>query len=150
MNVRFDWTLEGRFEVIKRKGVRSYDTGRIVRYVQVPEILGPSPDVYRCELAHAEGVKTWEQTGAIAGMFLEGAVQGESVKLKWFHHRAKAGVFAWPKKASGQAPIRKIFGGDQFTDAVGAMPIPLRDGASVKGGQGDWLTFTITISKIRS
>lgn len=149
LNVRFDWILEGRFEVIRRKGVRSYETGRIVRYAQVPQILGPSPDIYRCELAPVDGFKTWEQTGAIADMYLEGSVQEDAVKLKWFHHRAKARVLAWPKKPSGQTPIQKIFGSDQFTDAVSAMSVPLRDGASAKGGIGDWLAFTITLTKIR-
>lgn len=149
LNVRFDWTLEGRFEVVKRKNVRSYDTGTIIRYIQVPEILGPSPDVYKCELTHVDGVKTWEQTGAIAGMDLDGAVQGDAIKLKWFHHRARARVFAWQKKSSGQPPIQKSFGSDQFIDAVGAISIPLRDGASVKGGLGDWMTFTITLTKVR-
>jgi hypothetical protein len=79
--------------------------------------------------AAAEGVKIWEQTGAIAGMFLEGAVQSDAVKLKWFHHRAKARAYAWPKKSSGQAPIQKIFGGDQFTDAASAMPSPCGTGS---------------------
>jgi hypothetical protein len=149
LNVRFDWTMEGKFEILKRKGVRTYDTGLIVRYVQSPSILGPPPDVYRCELAAVNGVKTWEQTGAVAGMYLEGAVQGEAVKLKWFPLAARARVIAIPKKTSGAAAIQKVFGSDQFTDAVGAMSVPLRDGASVKGGLGDRLEFTITLSKVR-
>lgn len=70
-------------------------------------------------------------------------------RFKWFHHRAKARVFAWPIKPSGQTPIQKFFGSDQFTDAVSAMSVPLRDGASAKGGIGDWLAFTITLTKIR-
>jgi hypothetical protein len=151
LDVEFDWQLEGRFVLTRRKGVRSYSEGVITAFIQTPRLLVEPSDVFRCQLAPAcEGRNVTEEMGRLASLFLLGQLQGQSVKLAWPDCPSLACVLCTPLKSwAGKTAQRKKFGTSEFIKRVSGESIPLKDGAVRTGGIPDWLTYQITVRKLK-
>lgn len=150
INVAFDWLLESKFQVKKRKGVRSFDNGVITQFSQTPHILFEANDLYRCDLTLCEGKKASEQASRFIGMMVGGRLQGQAVNITWASFPAEACVLCTPLKSSaGKAAVRKKFGTSEFISRVNQEFVPLKDGAAKTGGIQDWMTFRLTLKKLK-
>jgi len=144
LNVEFDWLLEGKFMIKKRKGVRSFENGAINKFDQTPRLLFDAPDLFRCDFTTCGGNKP-----SLAGFGLFGQLQGQSVRVQWPTSAAEACALCIPKKSSGnKVAIRKKFGTSEFAKRISQEWIPLRDGAVKSGGVQDWMTYRITLTKL--
>jgi len=151
LSAEFDWLLEGKFKVKKRKGVRSFDGGIITQFEQVPRVLFDATDLFRCDLTYCEGKKAFGETGRWVGLMLGGELQGQSVRIQWMSVPAEACVLCTPKKSSGtKAAFRsKKMGSSEFTSRISREVIPLKNGSVRDGAVLDWLTYRITLKKLR-
>jgi hypothetical protein len=144
LNVDFDWLLEGKFTIKKRKGVRSFENGVIDKADQTPRLLFDAPDLFRCDFTACGGNKP-----SLAGFALFGKLQGQTVNVQWPASSAEACVVCIPKGSSGnKVAIRKKFGTSEFAKRISQEWIPLRDGAVKSGGVQDWMTYRITLTKL--
>jgi hypothetical protein len=89
----------------------------------------------------------------MTGSTIEGALQGKHVKLTWAGStapRTRACVFCKPLKSFlGKVPYKQEFGSGEFVYNLNKEVLPLQSGWTANRQVGDFLKYTITLTKIQ-
>jgi hypothetical protein len=149
IQVDFEWRLQGEFVLRKNKAGRTYDSGKLLAASVTPRVVFNSPELFNCDIVPYLGESPEQQTAAWAGLPIIGKVSGGTVKLTWPQVWSQVAVRCQPRKP-GNVSYNKIFGnkGD-FLSNVGAEILPLKDGMSVSGSRGQWMTYKVTLKKVK-
>jgi hypothetical protein len=149
VRVELGHTLIGEFTVRKVKSDWSYKSGTVVSYDGYTKLIFNGADLFRCDVVPCPGLESEPNYG---GSNLDGEVSGQSVKLHWTSPgvRAKACVFCKPLKSYlGKVPYRHTFGSGELFVRLNAEVLPLKSGFTKSGKIQDWLTYTVSLTRIK-
>ncbi|MCJ7612544.1 MAG: hypothetical protein MUP19_09800 [Candidatus Aminicenantes bacterium] len=143
-------TIVGEFVIRKVKAERTYKSGQVAKYEGWSQLHFNAADLYKCDTVPCPGL---DSEPGYSGQVLRGEVDNHSLKLEWTKPgiRAKACVFCKPLKSYvGKIPYRQEFGaGDDLFFNLSKEILPLKNGSTKTGKVSDWLTYTITLTKIK-
>jgi len=146
----FDLSLAGEFVIRKVKEDWSYKEGRVTKAESVISFTEIPPDLFNCtvkDCAELQGIP------AMVGNSLQGTLQAKKVKLAWselIQPRTSACVFCKPKKSFlSKIPFKREFGSPEFILKLNQEVLPLQNGWTASRKVGNFLTYTITLTKIK-
>jgi hypothetical protein len=146
----FDLNLVGEFVIRKVKDDWSYKEGRVTKAESVISFTQIPPDLYHCtfkECAELQGIPS------MVGNVLQGTLQAKKIKLAWAEvttPRTSVCVFCKPKKSFlSKIPYKQEFGSSELVYNLNKEVLPLQNGWTASRKVGDFLTYTITLTKIQ-
>lgn len=145
----FDVTLVSEFIVRKIKDEWTFKEGTVTQAVSAPTFSGLPADLFQCSAPECPG---GNGISSMAGNTLEGAIEGKKVKLTWAgtHPRASACVFCKALKSSmSKVPYKQEFGSSELVYNLNKEILPLQSGLTVNRKVGDFLTYTISLVKLK-
>jgi hypothetical protein len=146
----FDLNLVGEFVIRKIKDDWSYKEGRVTKAESVISFTQIPADLYHCtfkECAELQGIPS------MVGNVLQGTLQAKKIKLAWAEvttPRTSVCVFCKPKKSFlSKIPYKQEFGSAELVYNLNKEVLPLQNGWTASRKVGDFLTYTITLTKIQ-
>jgi hypothetical protein len=145
--VEFQWQLQGEFTISKRKQTRKYKEGHIIQVGLTPRLIIESQELFRCDQVDC---RNQTDITVLDGAFIDGILTDNGVRLTWRSHSSAACVLCTPRVSYiKKAPYREQFGSKEFIRRISEEILPLRDGYTISGGTGNWLKYTITLTKLK-
>jgi len=145
----FDVALAGEFVVRKIKDEWSFKEGTVTQAEIAPSFSGIPLDLFQCSVKECAGMSG---IPAMMGNGLEGEIEGKKVKLTWSQteKRTSACVFCKPLKSSmKKVPYKQEFGTGELVYNLNKEVLPLQSGLTLNRKVGDFLTYTISLVKIK-
>jgi hypothetical protein len=152
VEVSFEWKLIGTFYIVGGKASPTYYDGSVFSASYKPTIYFDYQDLYRC-FSCGEQAGELSEMGTrnlteLSGKPIAGQVTSGSVKLTWPEYFPQECVRCKPRKIFlGPVVYTKTFGTKEFLFKISREVLPLKDGATVKGGIKDWMSYTILLKK---
>ena len=145
--MKFEWKLIGEFSIIGKGGARQYYDGQVFSAIINPIIVFEFQDLYRWDELPCK--ETWDAED-LNGQTIGGKVSGSTVQLKWPEIHPKECYSLFPLKSYlGQLRPHKEFESMEFLGYISREKLPLVDGQVVTGSQSDWLSYKITLTKLK-
>lgn len=149
VRVKFDWALRGKFIIKRSKQTWSYKSGAIASAAMTSKVLLPRWDLYQCFTPKCKN-KPPDPVSGLAGASLHGKRVSGGLRLAWPNYRAEACVMCMPMRTYMKKIIyRHRFGSGEMMFALSKLVMPLKDGWSKKIKVGKFMTYTITLRKLK-
>jgi hypothetical protein len=150
----FDVALAAEFVVRKIKNEWEFKEGKVTQAEVAPSFTGIPLDLFQCTIKECAGKYG---IPAMMGNNLEGTIEGKKIELHWAPaqatsqgKRTSACVFCKPSKSSMKnVPYKQEFGSGELVYNLNSEFLPLQSGLTVNRKVGDFLTYTITLVKIK-
>lgn len=145
----FDINLQSEFIIRKVKEDWTFKEGSVTRAESVPKFTGLPTALFWCSLKDCAG---GDGIPAMMGTSLEGTVEGKKVKLSWspLKKRTSACVFCKAIKSSMSIiAYKQEFGSSELVYNLNKEALPLQSGLTVNRKVGEFLTYTISLVKIK-
>jgi len=147
VRVEFDWSLVGEFLIRNPKKKPAFDSGQIIKAGLLPRLIHQAGDLFKCTVKNC--AETYD-ISRLVGAALSGTVNGSTLTLSWPKYDATQCVTCRGNKVV----VEKVayferFGSTDFMRIVSQQPLTLKNGYTVSAKPYDWMTYTITLTKIK-
>jgi len=150
----FDVALAAEFVVRKIKDEWTFKEGKVTQAEVAPSFIGLPLDLFQCTIKECAGM---DGIPAMMGNNIEGTIEGKKIELTWapdqwkaHGKRTSACVFCKPLVSSmKKVPYKQEFGSGELVYVLNSEFLPLQSGLTVNRKQGDYLTYTINLVKIK-
>ncbi len=145
--MEFDWSLEGEFLIRNPKKNPVFDSGKITKASLLPHLIFKGQNLFKCSVLKC--ADTYD-ISKLAGAVLTGSVSGKTLTLSWPQYDPGQCVLCKGNKlATEKVTYREKFTTSDFMRLVSKQALTLKDGFTVSDKPYDWMTYTLSLKKIK-
>ncbi len=150
----FDVALAAEFVVRKIKDEWTFKEGKVTQAEVAPTFSGIPLDLFQCTIKECGGL---DGIPAMMDKNIEGTIEGKKIQLTWVEEqwkahgkRTSACVFCKPLISSmKKVSYKQEFGSGELVYNLNSEALPLKSGLTVNRKVGNYLTYTISLVKIK-